>query len=91
MCAFDQTGDQVELTKTYTHKCRLIVNCRLHVTERRSWLTTLMLLLVDPQIEQKLDTQLALQNCIANLLEADPAPHIQATTVCLYPIRKFFT
>lgn len=47
-------------------------------------MTPLMLLLVDTQVEQKLDVQLALQSCIANLLEADPAPHVRATTVCLY-------
>jgi hypothetical protein len=47
-----------------------------------------MLLLVDLQVEQRLNTQLALQSCITNLLEADPASHVQATTVCLYNIRN---
>ncbi|CAD0111097.1 unnamed protein product [Aureobasidium uvarum] len=54
---------------------------RLPIAERRSWLTPLMLLLVDPQLEQKAETQLALQSCIANLLEADLTPSIQMTTV----------
>ena len=83
MCAFDQTCDQVNLIKTFLHKRRLTVNYRLHAAERRSWLTPLMLLLVDPQVEQKLDAQLALQSCIANLLEADSAPFARTTTVCL--------
>lgn len=75
----------------FLHKHRLTVNFRLHVTERRSWLTPLMLLLVDPQVEQKLDVQLALQNCIANLLEADSAPHVRATTVCLCSTRNYIS
>ncbi|KAK6001066.1 hypothetical protein QM012_003149 [Aureobasidium pullulans] len=54
---------------------------RLQVAERRNWLTPLMLLLVDPQLEQRLETRLALQNCIVNLLEADTAPSVQITTI----------
>ncbi|KAI4723977.1 hypothetical protein E4T49_08295 [Aureobasidium sp. EXF-10728] len=53
---------------------------RLPIAERRSWLTPLMLLLVDPQLEQKAEIQLALQSCIANLLEADLTPSVQSTT-----------
>lgn len=45
-----------------------------------------MLLLVDPQLEEKLETRLLLQSCIVNLLEADVTPAIQVATVCLYPI-----
>lgn len=48
-----------------------------------------MLLLVDPQLEEKLETRLGLQSCIVNLLEADAAPAVQITTVCLYAIYKF--
>lgn len=84
MCAFEQACDEVRMTMASPNKHRLTVNCRLHVAERRSWLAPLMLLLVDPQVEQKLDAQLALQSCIADLLEADSGSHIRATTVCLY-------
>ncbi|THZ29729.1 hypothetical protein D6C91_01444 [Aureobasidium pullulans] len=54
---------------------------RLHVAERRSWLTILMLLLVDPQLEQRLDTLSSLQTCISTLLEADAASSTSATTI----------
>ncbi|KAH0208579.1 hypothetical protein KCU86_g7973, partial [Aureobasidium melanogenum] len=54
---------------------------RLHTAERRSWLTPLMLLLVDPQLEEKLETRLGLQSCIVNLLEADAVSAVQITTV----------
>lgn len=84
MCACDEACDEVKSTMAFLHKHRLTVKYRLHLAERRSWLTPLMLLLVDTQVEQKLDVQLALQSCIANLLEADPTPHVRATTVCLY-------
>jgi hypothetical protein len=51
-------------------------------------LTPLMLLLVDPQVGQNVDVQLALQDCVANLLEADPARHIRTTTVCIKPVHR---
>ncbi|KAH0333816.1 hypothetical protein KCU81_g9694, partial [Aureobasidium melanogenum] len=54
---------------------------RLHVAERRSWLTPLMLLLVDPQLEEKTEARTALQSCIVNLLEADAAPAVRIATV----------
>ncbi|KAI5198483.1 hypothetical protein E4T39_06743 [Aureobasidium subglaciale] len=54
---------------------------KLHVAERRSWLTSLMLLLVDPQLEERLNTQQNLQACIENLLGADSVPSILATTI----------
>ncbi|KEQ96594.1 hypothetical protein AUEXF2481DRAFT_87968 [Aureobasidium subglaciale EXF-2481] len=54
---------------------------KLHVTERRSWLTSLMLLLVDPQVEERLNTQQNLQDCIGYLLGADSVPSVLATTI----------
>lgn len=40
-----------------------------------------MLLLVDPQLEQNLDTQAALQDCIASLFEADTTPSVLTASV----------
>lgn len=48
-----------------------------------------MLLLVDPQLEERFETRLVLQNCIVNLLEADAIPAVQVTTVCLFYIYHF--
>lgn len=45
-----------------------------------------MLLLVDPQLEEKTEARTALQSCIVNLLEADAAPAVRIATVCQYAV-----
>lgn len=64
----------------------LTISNRLDIEERRSWLSILILLLSDFQLEQRLDLQVALQTCIMSLLEADRTPLELAVTVSLAAI-----